>query len=45
MATDEKLGVIEDISADLRRKPDDVPTAECHRDALIKRERKLTGVD
>lgn len=43
MTTDEKLRVMEDIWADLRRTPDDVPSPEWHQDVLNARERKHTG--
>ena len=40
MTVDEKLSVMEEIWADLSRKPDNVPSPDWHRDVLSERERK-----
>ena len=40
MTVEEKLRAVEDIWADLRRHPDDIPSPDWHRDVLNARERK-----
>ena len=40
MTVEEKLQAVEDIWADLRRHPDDIPSPDWHRDVLNARERK-----
>ena len=42
MTIDEKLRVMEEIWADLRSKPDNIPSPDWHRDVLNARERKHT---
>ncbi|TVR70633.1 MAG: addiction module antitoxin RelB [Spirochaetaceae bacterium] len=40
MTVGEKLRAMEDIWADLRKQPDDIPSPDWHRDVLNARERK-----
>jgi len=40
MTVEDKLRAMEDIWADLRRQPDDIPSPEWHHDVLSDRERK-----
>ena len=40
MTVEEKLRAVEDIWADLRRHPGDIPSPDWHRDVLNARERK-----
>ena len=40
MTVEEKLRAMEDIWADLRKKSDDIPSPDWHRDVLIAREQQ-----
>jgi hypothetical protein len=40
MTVEEKLRAMEDIWADLRRQPDEIPSPNWHREVLTDRERK-----